>query len=141
MRRWSTTAMLAFAGALAVAGCSSDSTSIGALEASTSARPLPDEVATSRQFDTASARFVASDDGFDYYVARPKDRGNEWACLIRVPTEGDWSGGCSSIGSGQVIVTIGGEGSEAVLVGDDADTGKLAKDGWIQVHENLWVLH
>lgn len=89
---------------------------------------------------TDSARLLAAKDGVKYFAA--KNEGSHEACLVIVP-EANSSlsvAGCGSFSRGGAVVRVGSAaGVSAVLVADDAGTGRRQSEGWVQVHDNVLI--
>jgi hypothetical protein len=132
-------ALLLLAGLLA--GCSGYS-GIAAVQRPAEAKDaLPADIRSKDPEMPSDFRFLAEDDGVQYFAAESPERTT--ACIAAYPVDkpDQWMLACSDGITGErEIVTTSHMGQPTVkLVTTGFDTKALEAEGWRKVHDNVWV--
>lgn len=139
------TAIALVAFPLLLAGCSSDGYGIAALEAPAGPEdvlPKGSELPFPVQINDATLRLLVEDDGRQYFGAESADGVDACVAVFSVEQQfGAYAGcGAAKASAANRITTVGGlDGKTTTLVRDNADTERLAAEGFRRIHQNVYV--
>ncbi|MEK0156271.1 hypothetical protein [Arthrobacter oryzae] len=128
-----------------LAGCSSDGYGIAALEAPAGpADVLPEgsELRFPVEINEATLRLLVEDDRRQYFGAESADGADACVAVFSVEQQfGAYAGcGAAKASTANRITTVGGpDGKTTTLVRDNADTERLASEGFRLIHQNVYV--
>ncbi len=126
-------------------GCASDGYGIAALKVPAGPKDvIPEGVNLPflEQVDAATLRFLAEDDGRQYFAAQSTDGAQACLAVLHVDQQVTDYAGCAvaaGSSSNRIVTVSGQDRRSAVLVRDNADTAQLESEGLKRVHQNVYV--